>query len=214
MSRGGWLAVVALAACAAACAEEDQWEIGGGAGYGWYRKGTVFSPAGTVQAGIRSRFAATFVAGDDMHRYWGGEFRYTYQDGDPFIQGGGRRVNVQGQSHAWHYDVLIYARPRGGRIRPFFAGGPGAKLYVVSGPAPLRQPFPGIAVLTTTDQAKFLVSLGGGVKVRVARRLLARVDFRDYITTFPRKLILPAPSGTARGLFQQFTPMIGLSATF
>lgn len=212
MTRGGRLAVVALAACAAASAE--QWEIGGGVGYGLYRKGTVFSPAGTAQAGIRSRFAATFVAGDDMYRYWGSEVRYTYHDGDPFIQGGGQKVNIQGQSHAFHYDVLVYVRPREVRVRPYFAGGPGAKLYVVSGPAPVRQPFAGIATLTTTDQAKFLVSVGGGVKVQLARHLLARFDFRDYITTFPRKLILPAPSGTARGLFQQFTPLVGLSATF
>ena len=193
---------------------DDRWEIGGGAGYGMYRKGTVFSPAGNAEAGIRSRFALTVVGGEDMYRYVGGEARYTYQDGDPFIQAGGQQVNVQGQSHAFHYDVLIYARPRGARIRPYFAGGPGAKLYVVSGPLPLRQPFPGIATLTTTDQTKFLLSVGGGVKVRLASHLLARFDFRDYITAFPRKLIQPAPFATARGLFQQFTPMIGLSATF
>lgn len=210
--RGAGVAVVALAACAAASA--GQWEIGGGAGYGWYRKASVYAPAGKAQAGIRSRFALTFVAGDDMYRYWGGEVRYTYQDGDPFIEAGGQQANVQGQSHAFHYDVLIYARPRGARIRPYFAGGPGAKLYVVSGPAPLRQPFPAIATLTTTDQTKFLLSVGGGVKVQLARHLLARFDFRDYITTFPRKLIQPAPFATARGIFQQFTPLVGLSATF
>lgn len=212
MARGVRLAVIACAACAAGMAQ--RWEIGGGAGYGFYRKASVYAPAGKVEAGIRSRFALTFIAGEDRFRYVGGEVRYTYQDGDPFLEAGARRVNVQGQSHAFHYDVLIHGRPRGARIRPYFAGGAGAKLYVVSGPAPLRQPLSASATLTTTDQTKFLISVGGGVKVRLSTHLLARFDFRDYITTFPRKLIQPAPFGTARGVFQQFTPMVGLSATF
>ncbi len=212
MTGGVRLALAALAVCGAAFAQ--RWEIGAGAGYGFYRTASVYGTAEKVQAGIRNRFALTFVAGEDLYRYIGGEVRYTYQDGDPFLQAAGRKANVQGQSHAFEYDLLIYGRSREARIRPYFAGGAGAKLYVVSGPAPSPQPFSATARLTTTDQTKFLVSVGGGVKVRLQEHLLARVDFRDDITTFPRKLILPAPTATARGIFQQFTPLVGLSATF
>ena len=40
-----------------------------------------------------------------------------------------------------------------------------------------------------------------------------RLDFRDYITPFPKKVIAPAPLGTARGIHHMFTPMAGLSWT-
>jgi hypothetical protein len=46
------------------------------------------------------------------------------------------------------------------------------------------------------------------------RHMLLRAEFRDYLTTFPRQQIVPAPNNTARGIFQQFTPLFGVSYTF
>jgi hypothetical protein len=43
---------------------------------------------------------------------------------------------------------------------------------------------------------------------------LVRADFRDYLTQFPKRQISPAANGTARGIFQQFTPMAGVSYVF
>lgn len=68
--------------------------------------------------------------------------------------------------------------------------------------------------MTTTDQWKFAVTVGGGVKYKIQKHVVLRADFLDYITTFPRRQILPAPDNTARGLFEQFTPMFGVSYVF
>jgi hypothetical protein len=46
------------------------------------------------------------------------------------------------------------------------------------------------------------------------QHVVLRVDFLDYITTFPRRQILPAPGNTARGLFEQFTPLFGVGYLF
>ncbi len=208
---------VALLVSLSLCRAEDWgggWEIGGGVGYGFYRKGSIISPNGRATAGIRSRFTGTILLGEDRYRYIGGEVRYTYQDGDPFLSAGGVKTNIQGQSHAIHYDILIHVRPQEARLRPYVAAGIGAKLYVVSGPANPAAPLGDIGTLTTHDQTKFLAAVGGGVKFRVLPQMLLRFDFRDYITTFPRQLIAPAEGATARGIFHQLTPMVGVSYLF
>jgi opacity protein-like surface antigen len=110
--------------------------------------------------------------------------------------------------------MLFHFKPRESRWRPFLAGGAGAKDYVIAGPEPFPQPVPQIASLTDNDVWKVVFSVGGGLKYRVREHLLLRGEFRDYITTFPRQQIVPAPHNTARGLFEQFTPMFGISYSF
>ncbi len=205
---------IITAALFAGTALAADWQMGGQAGYGIYKNGSVIAPAGTVSAGIRNRFAVSVFATDDMYEHISGEIRYTYQDGDPFLSGAGKQVNVQGQSHAFHYDVLFHVHPRQQKIRPYVALGAGAKLYVVSGPAPVSPPFGNVATLTSRDEAKPVVSVGAGVKIRWKEHIDICVDFRDYITTFPKKLITPAANATGRGIFHQFTPLAGLSYVF
>jgi opacity protein-like surface antigen len=192
----------------------QNYELGGTIGYGIYRDGTIFSPDGEIQAGIRNRFAAGAVFGQDLYDYVSGEIRYLYQDGHPFLSGDGVRSDIQGQSHAVTYDLLFHFRDRSHRFRPFLEGGLGVKDYVIAGPAPSPQAFPNIAILTTADQWKFATTVGGGVKYRIQKHVLLRVDFLDYITTFPKQQIMPAPNNTARGIFEQFTPLFGVSYSF
>jgi hypothetical protein len=198
----------ALACCG------QQWEIGAAGGYGIYRNGSIYAPAGKAAAGFRNRFTVSAVLGEDIREHVGGEFRYTFQDGDPFLAAGGTKTNIQGYSHSFHYDALFHFRPRREKIRPYVAVGIGAKLFVVSGPenpsAPLRE----IGRLTAHDEFKPLVTAGGGVKVRISNRVTLRFDFRDYITPFPKKLIAPAPLATGRGIFHQYTPLAGISYVF
>jgi hypothetical protein len=202
-------AVLLASACFA-----QPYEIGGTIGYGVYRNGTIFGPGASVEAGIRNRFAAGFVVGEDLYQHFSGEIRYLYQDGHPFLATSGVKSDMQGQSHAFHYDLLFHPTPRDRRLRPFLAGGVGVKGYVVAGPAPNPQAVPKIASLVTQDEWKFLVTVGGGVKYRLYKNVVVRGDFLDYLTAFPRRQILPAANNTARGIFQQFTPMFGVSYSF
>ncbi len=186
-------------------------EFGGMAGYGVYRNATVDAPAGTASAGIRNRFVAGAVWGEDLYEHLSGELRYLYQDGDPFVSAGTSQGNVQGQSHALHYDLLFELAPREARLRPYFAVGGGGKYYRVTGPPPVTQPLPQIVTLTTRSQFSALFTGGVGVRYEIVNRVFLRADFLDYITPFPTKLFRPAPFGTDRGLFHQFTPTIGIS---
>jgi len=190
------------------------YEIGANIGYGFYRDGSIYSAAGTAQAGIRNRFAAGITLGDEFAKYVSFEFRYLYHDGHPFLQAPGVKSDIQGQSDALTGELLFHFKTREHRWRPFLAGGSGAKEYIIAGPAPFPQPIPQIASLTTNDVWKVVFSAGGGVQFRLIDHMLLRADFRDYLTTFPRQQIVPAPNNTARGIFEQFTPLFGVSYTF
>ena len=199
---------------AGACVAQQPYEIGGGIGYGSYHNGSVISSGGTAAAGIRNRFAATAVIGEDHFEHFSGEVRYLYHDGDTFLSSGAVKGNVQAQSHALHYDALFHFKPRRERMRPFLAGGAGAKYYETTGPTPNPQPLPKIAGLTNQSQWKPLFTVGAGVKVRLGDHVIVRGDFRDYITVFPDRLFKPVDGATTRGIFHQFTPLFGLSYGF
>jgi len=192
----------------------QQYEIGANVGYGFYRNGTIYSASETAQAGIRNRFAAGIILGDEFSNYVSAEFRYLYQDGHPFLQAPGVKSDIQGQSDALTVELLFHFKTREHRLRPFLAGGSGAKEYVIAGPEPFPQPIPQIASLTANDVWKVVFSVGGGVKLRLLPHVLLRAEFRDYLTTFPRQQIVPALHNTARGVFEQFTPLFGVSYTF
>jgi opacity protein-like surface antigen len=193
---------------------QQQYELGADAGYGFYRNGSIYSDAGSAKAGIRNRFAAGLILGDDFSRYVSVEFNYQYQDGHPFLQAPGVKVDIQGQSQTLTPELLFHFKDRNQKWRPFLEGGCGAKGYIIAGPAPYPQPLPQIASLTTNDIWKVVFSVGGGVKYRLIDHMLLRVEFLDYLTTFPRQEIVPAPHNTARGIFEQFTPLVGVSYSF
>ena len=205
---------IAILFVVTAFAQAQEYEIGGDLGYGFYRNGTIYSAGSSARAGIRNRFAAGFVFGDEFSDYFSAEIQYLYQDGHPFLEAPGIRSDIQGQSHTFTYNLLFHFKSLESRWRPFVAGGAGAKYYEIAGPEPFPQPIPQIASLTTNDVWKTVFSLGGGVKFRPRSHVLLRAEFRDYLTTFPRTQILPAPHNTARGIFQQFTPLFGVDYVF
>jgi opacity protein-like surface antigen len=207
---GGLLVVVLLPGAAFG----QPYEIGANVGYGFYRSGTIYSDSGTAQAGIRNRFAAGILLGDEFSNYVSAEFRYLYHDGHPYLQAPGVKSDIQGQSDALTGELLFHFKPRERRLRPFLSGGSGAKEYIIAGPEPFPQPIPQIASLTANDVWKVVFSVGGGVKFRPIPHMLLRVELRDYLTTFPRQQIVPAAHNTARGIFAQFTPLFGVSYVF
>lgn len=208
---GARLLLLACLCASAGLAQEFQ--LGAASGYGFYRQDSVFAPGGTASAGITNRFVASAVFDDDLYQHFTGELRYLYQDGDPFLKAGATTRTVNGQSHAIDYSVLFQFRDTEHRIRPYLAAGIGAKGYIASGPAPFPQS-PQIATLTSRDQWMTLFTPGAGIEYRMGNYLILRVDFRDYITRFPKDVFVPAAHGTDRGIFNQFTPMLGLSYVF
>jgi outer membrane protein W len=110
--------------------------------------------------------------------------------------------------------LLFHARPREAKLQPFFEIGAGAKYYRVNGPEPQPQPLPNIVTLTSESQWRFLTTVGVGVKYRWKEHVLLRADFRDYITPFPKSIFVQAQGGTDRGLFEQFTPSVGIGYLF
>jgi opacity protein-like surface antigen len=192
----------------------QHYEIGGAIGYGVYHNGSIVSPGGTADAGIRNSFAAGAVIGDDLYDHFSGEIRYLYHDGDSFLSAGSAKGTVQAQSHALNYDVLFHLKPRRERIRPYAAAGIGGKFYDTTGSAPVPQPLPKIAALATQSGWKPLFTVGGGVKIRISDHVMVRGDVRDYITMFPEKLFTPVSGASEHGFFHQFTPLFGLGYTF
>ena len=197
---------------------QGQYEFGGDIGFGWYNRGTIYAPSGTATAGISRGFAGGIVFGDDMYEYISGEIRYTYQNGNPFLTSGGMSQNIPGASHTINYDLIVNFKRREEKVRPFFASGIGAKGYIVSGSPPFSQPvlppFPAIATVRNNNEWMFVYSVGGGVKYRINDYLQVRCDFRDFVTTFPKQQLAPGPNGKARGIFNQFTFLFGVSYLF
>ncbi len=200
--------------CLAACYAQGQWEFGGVIGYGWNRNVRVNGAGAQATAGIGNRFVAGVVVGEDLHEHLAGEIRYLYQDGDPFLSAGSQKVQIQGQSHTLVYDLLVHVYDPTHRLRPYVAVGAGGKFYRTTGPEPADQPLDQFATLMRQNQWKFVTSLGFGVKYRLLDHMLLRADFHDYISPFPRTVFTPAEGATDRGLFQQFTPTIGVSYWF
>ena len=205
--------MIAFLLASAALAQD--WELGGSAGYGAYRAGTVIGGDGQqATAEILNRFAAGAVIGQEPYEFISGELRWTYQDGHAVLASGGVREEMEAHSHTVTYDVLFHFKPRERRWRPFLAAGAGIKGYIANGPAPKYNLLPAVATLVEADEWKPAFDLGGGVKYRLTSHVRLRLDFRDYLTTFPKKQIVPAIYSTDRGIFQQFTPMLGASYTF
>ena len=193
----------------------DRYEIGATAGYAWYGDGSITSPStAPVTAGIRNRVAAGFDIGEESWNYVSGQISYLFQNGDPFLQGAGTQARIQGESHALTMELLFHFAKRNRPFRPFVAAGAGAKDYVISGAVPSPPPIPQVASLTAADQWKAAFVAGGGATVRLIPHMLLRLEFRDYMTAFPKQQIVPAAHSTAHGIFHQYTPLLGLSYTF
>lgn len=193
---------------------ERTWEVGAAVGYGWTNGGGITAMTGSAYARTRNRYAAGIAIVEDLYDRLSGEFRYTYHDGDPVLEGRGEELHVRGSSHAFTYDFLIQIRDPEQRVRPFVAAGIGAKLYRVDWPPLLTQPLADIAELTTRDDWRAVFSLGGGVRIRLAERVMLRFDFRDFISQFPRDRFEPSERGASRGVFHQFTPLVGIGYMF
>ncbi len=198
----------------AATCMAQQWEAGGAFGFGVIKNATIDNPSGSVTAGFDDRFAAGAVIGQDLYQHLSGELRYTFRDNDLVLKSGAQKINMDGDSHLVHYDLLFHALPRSSRIRPYGAAGAGIRLFRGTGHEYTDQPFSDFALLTTTKEVKPLISVGAGVKAKVSDHTLIRIDFREYISPFPENLFAVAPGAKIHGWLYDSVPMVGVSFVF
>lgn len=192
----------------------QNWELGGGGGYGVARSNTVSFRSATGEAGLRRGYLATAYGAHHTYRRLSGEFRYTYRQGSPEVFAGGRQARIAGETHTVNYDFLLHARHKQSGIRPYVAFGGGIKVFRGTGTESAFQPLSELILLTRTRETLPLFSVGGGVSVRLAPRAVFRFDFRDHVTPFPSKVLQPAPGAQLRGWLHDFVPLVSIGWTF
>ncbi|MBZ5617569.1 MAG: hypothetical protein LAQ69_02370 [Acidobacteriia bacterium] len=195
-------------------ARAQQHEIGILGGGGFLNSTPVEGAAASVTASFSPGPVAGVLIGHDLYSHWSGEIRYLFEERDARLQSSGTRAGFSGQAHVLDYELVLHARPRMDRVRPYVAAGGGIKVFRGTGAEMAYRPLMEYAYLTRTQELKPMLTVGGGLKLRLGERILARLDFRDQITRFPRRIIAPAPGMTLGGWLHDFVPTVGLSWMF
>lgn len=216
MMRQVWMRAIcacSIAMAASLPAAAQQWEVGllGGGAFHLDRPVT-----GRVSgnAGLKPGLTTGGWLGHNAVGRWGGELRYQFQKADLRASSGSNSVTFGAQSHLVNYDVVLHANSREDAVRPFVAFGGGMKGYRGTGVERAFQPLGNVAALSAVQQWQPMLSFGAGVKWRVGNRLMMRAEVRDFVTPFPKDVILPAPGNKISGWLHDLTPMFGISYLF
>jgi hypothetical protein len=199
-----------LAVSAASCFGQ-QWEFGGVGGAGFLSNVNVSAPAGSATAGFQTGGALGAFGSENLYPHWSGEIRYEYLQDNLHIQSGGTNATFTGHQHVLHYDVLWHTNKKGSKMQAFVALGGGMKLFDGTGAPQAYQPNYQFGYLTQTSQLKPMVDAGAGLRFELRPRLFLRMEFRDFMTPFPSKVIAPAPGAKFGSILQDFVPMVGIS---
>ena len=198
-----------LATAPAALAQT--WEVGVAGGGSFYTSDSVQNPAGNGSAGLANGFALSGWLANNSSKTIGGELRYDYERSDLHLSSAGNSASFGGQTNAIHYDFLLHFAPSESTVRPFIAGGAGAKFFSGTGTEQPYQPLSNLALLTKTTQFEPLVSVGGGVKVSLSKSVMLRLEVHDYLSPFPNRVIAPAPGSKIGGWLSDLVVSAGLS---
>lgn len=192
----------------------QRWEMGVGAGGSIYQDKTLTNGSASASAGFESGLSVHAWVGQNMKSHLGGEIRYTYEKNDLKLTSGGTKASFSGASHSIFYDFLFYGNGLKSKIRPYVLAGAGVKIYQGTGKETVTQPLSNVALLTKTTGTEALVAVGGGVKFSVGGRGTFRLEFADYLTPFPKKVITPLSGTKGDGWISNFVPMVGIAYTF
>jgi len=203
-----------LVCAAAAPLRAQNWEVGGLGLITTYQSVDVSNATRTGEVGADEGPAGGFVIGQSMGNRWGGEIRYLFFQNDFTLDAGGTEASFDAGSHAIPYDVLFYLSDPDTKIRPYVAFGAGYKYFEGTGDPQAFQPNMDLALLTETSEWEFMGDFGAGVKFRLGNRVWLRVEFRDYVSGIPKKVIAPAPGADVDGVFHHFVPLFGLTWIF
>ena len=165
--------IVLLLLCAAGMASAQVLEFGASGGPSFLSNRTLAVDSQFGQVDLKNGFQMAFRMTLNTYRYMGHEVGYAYNRTNLLLVADG---SIHGAAtHQGFYDLLVYARPEGSKIRPFIAGGGQFSNFI----------FPGASVTSGGGQMKFGLNYGFGVKTRITDRWLVRVDFRQYATPKP-----------------------------
>ena len=195
-------------------AAEPRYEFGGGVAGSFYDKKTFTSTAGNADAGFDKGIGASVWIGHHMYPKVSGEIRYDLLRNDLMLDGSAAKATFGGDSHSIHYDLHFHLTEIGSKVRPFVLAGGGVKMFRGTGQERAFQPLSQIAVLTRATELAGLVTFGAGVKVHLTDRILLRLEFRDNLTRFPKKIITPNRGGGGNGWLSNFAPTAGVSVLF
>jgi hypothetical protein len=151
------------------------------------------------------------VGTQNIREHLRGEFRYLLGMNDPKLYDG-VSARLNGETHAFVYDFLVYGAGKEAPVRPFLAAGAGGKWFRGTGPEIAFQPGSNIAVLSHTSQWEPVISFGGGLKFAIGKWAIFRMDFRDHTSPLPRNVIAPMPpTGRTSGWLHDFVVLAGFS---
>lgn len=191
----------------------QKWEIGGSAGGGFHTSKDMTRPTETATAKIAPGMAASAWLTNNTNARWGGEIRYTYQNGELQLKQGSTSANFSGESHAMNYDFQWHATDVDSASRPYIAFGGGVKVYRGTGAETLTQPLSRFGLLTQTQQVQGMISVGAGLKTKIGKNWQLRLDVHDYLTRFPTDVIQPNLGTSVGGWVNNIVPTIGFSWT-
>src|SRR5512135_1151604 len=122
-----------FAVCSAAAmlpaAMAQKWEVGVGAGGGFYTSQDVSLGSTSAAAKFKTNMAVSTWVGQNIGDHWGGELRYSYQAGDAQLKKDSVEAVFGAESHTVDYDFLLHFKPTDAKVRPFVSGGAGIKFY-------------------------------------------------------------------------------------
>ena len=145
---------------------------------------------------------------------WGGDLRYFYSKNDLELDAGANSHSLGGQSHTVHYDVLYYLTDSNANVRPFVAFGGGFRVYQGTGSEQPDAPGSGLALLTKSNQTVPTGDVGIGVRFKIGDNVSFRVEFRDFVTETPDKVIAPGLGADIGSILHNWTPMFGITWVF
>ena len=193
----------------------QKWEVGGGAGGGFYTSTSITNAiAGNADAKIAAGPSVGAWLTYNSSARWGGEIRYNLQTGDFQLSSGGTQAKFGAATHTVNYDFNYHFRSVEDSVRPYVAFGAGVKLYQGTGTETASQPLSRIALLTKTNEMRPVASFGFGVKAKLGSNWLLRADIHDYFSPFPTKVFTPNSGSKAGGWMNDIVPMVGLSYIF
>jgi hypothetical protein len=167
------------------------------------------APSG-VSAGFQPGPVAGAVFTQNLYSHISGEISYFYEQRNLQLSSGSESATFAGRAHVLAYEILYRFHSRNARVRPYLALGGGMKLLEGTGAEAAYQPLMQYAYLTQTRELKPMATFGGGLKVALRGRVALRIDLRDQLTTFPTKVISPAPGMAIGSWLHDFVPTVGL----